>query len=394
MAHRAESRFYEDFHPGLEIDHHPFSVDALVYESWRQQWASRDVLSGPEAMGALAGGLREDLVAQGIASPLYLWHGAIGTGVHGTSRNIFSNKGYRYVRSHRLVPLGSALRSETRVLGVGARKGRAYGPVLVETEMRTPQGQLVCSYRRTPLVLTQDGKPLERDVGLEEPEQDSFALDGIDLLPFGEIPDSLLGDQGLVFDELREGQELISSSARGVPVRQSLFVTTVTMNDSQVHQDPASGFLVYGPTVVDICLDQIREFLPVSQVLELPDVNHTGPLFPEDARFRELAPGEPQFDADHPLLLEVRPSGPYPGSEQVSARATVVGLQSVPGRDDGGVAELRLEGFKTVTPEGASMLQHASKGTFARVVDKIGSDGLLRILEAEIRLWLPRRRAR
>jgi len=300
MAQRIESRFYADFRPGLEIDHHPFSVDALVYESWRQQWAPRDVLSGPDANAALAlgeaPGPQEELGSCGITSPLYLWHGAIGTGVHGTSRNIFSNKGYRFVRSHRLVPPGTALRSETRVLAVGARKGRAYGPVLVETEMRTLEGELVCSYRRTPLVLTQDAKPLERDVELVEPEPAPFSLEELDLLPFREAPDSLLGEHGLVFDELRDGQQVESRGSRGIPLRQSLFVTTVTMNDSQVHQDPASAFLEYGPTVVDICLEQIREFLPVSQVLELPDINHTGPLFPEDVCFRELATDDPRHD--------------------------------------------------------------------------------------------------
>ncbi len=193
MTQRAESRFYADFRPDLEIAHHPFSVDALVYESWRQQWAARDVLGGPEATQALAVAgtppLREELRTGGIASSLYLWHGAIGTGVHGTSRNIFSNKGYRFVRNHRLVPPGSSLRAETRVLAVGSRRGRAYGPVLVETEMRTEEGDLVCSYRRTPLVLTQDGKPLERDVELVEPEPRPFSLDEIDLLPFREIPE-------------------------------------------------------------------------------------------------------------------------------------------------------------------------------------------------------------
>jgi hypothetical protein len=398
MPQRAESRFYADFHPDLEIEHHPFSVDPLVYESWRQQWAPRDVLSGPAANQALAlagaPALREELRTRGITSPLYVWHGAIGSGVHGTSRNIFSNKGYHFVRNYRLVPPGSALRAKTRVIAVGARKGRAYGPVLVETEMRTPEGELICAYRRTPLVLTQDGKALEQDVELAEPVPRPFSLDEIDLLPFRSVPASLLGEHGLVFDELEDGQQFVSTESRGIPVRQSLFVTTVTMNDSQVHQDPASGFLEYGPTVIDICLEQVREFLPVSQVLEMPNINHTGPLFPEDVRFRELAMDDPYYDAEHPVVLEVRPAGAYPGSEQVSSRATLLGRHSVPGREDGGVVELRLEGFKKVSPEGVSMLRNASGGKFARVLDKIGSDGLLRILDAEVHLWLPRRRAR
>ena len=74
MAQRTDSRFYADFHPDLEIDHHPFSVDALVYESWRQQWAPRDVLSGPDANEALAEGpaLRRELRTHGITSPLHL----------------------------------------------------------------------------------------------------------------------------------------------------------------------------------------------------------------------------------------------------------------------------------------------------------------------------------
>jgi len=395
VAQRTESRFYADFRPDLEIDHHPFSIDPFVYESWRQQWAPRDVLSGPDANEALAEGpaLREDLRTHGITSPLYVWHGAIGTGVHGTSRNIFSNKGYRFVRNYRLVPPGIALQAQTRVLAVGAGKGRAYGPVLVETEMRARDGDLVCAYRRTPLVLTQDGKALEREVDLVAPEPKPFPLGDIDLLPFREIPASLLGEHGLLFDELREGQQLASGRSRGIPMRQSLFVATVTMNDSQVHQDPDSGFLEYGPTVVDICLDQVREFLPVSQVLEMPDINHTGPLFPEDVRFRQLRTDDPHYDAMHPLVLEVRPAGAYPGSEQVSSRATVLRRRLVPGREDGGVVELRLEGFKTVSAEGASLLRYAARGKFARVLDKIGGDGLLRILDAEVHLWLPRRRA-
>ena len=163
-----------------------------------------------------------------------------------------------------------------------------------------------------------------------------------------------------------------------------LIHTTVTMNDSQVHQDPDSGFLEYGPTVVDICLEQVREFLPVSQLLEMPDINHTGPLFPEDVCFRQIAKGDRPCDAEHPLALEVRPSGPYRGSEQVSSRATVLGRRLVPGREDGGVVELRLEGFKTVSPEGASLLRYASGGKFAGVLDKIASDGTLQILDAEV----------
>lgn len=377
---RLQSRFFQDFSPGMKLPHPPIAVHPLTHSNYLNDFDPQDRVYGNQGALNFIQCDRPFRFAKGggIAAPRWIWHDAIGSGVDDLSLNLVANRGYTDVWFYRPVPVSAPLYPETTVLGLRAKAQATSGNVLVETVIYDESGDAVAMYRRTPLIKCREGTSIRTEIDLSAlPMPDQLAL--IEPPLFSRIPKELLGDYGRVFEEFKVGHRFLSTRWDGVTGAAAMSVPSATRNTARGHRDDVAGRLVYGPTVVDLALNQLRGIFPVMWEVGMPEVTHTAPLFPRNVFFSDTAYG---------LALNALPKGYIPSHELVHGSLQVLETTLRPGRDDGGFVTFKLTAEKMISPEGVKLLELADGGNFKGALKRV-VDGKLPILEMKLIAWIP-----
>lgn len=212
-----------------------------------------------------------------------LAHVAIAQSTPAT-REVVANLCYRDVLFPRVVPLGAALATTTRVVAAAWAAPRPdrppRGKVLLELTTVADDGQPVATLRRLALVRAKGARP-DGDGGAEIDSRahrdvagTAAALGLGEAVPVAELPGDLAAIDWRV-DSLCE------------PVADPVALVRLTNNLARAHRDPRRGQhgrpLVYGGHTISLAQAALaRIFTPATTVVAWRECDHPAPVFADD----------------------------------------------------------------------------------------------------------------
>ncbi|MEE9252554.1 MAG: hypothetical protein V3U74_04290 [Thermodesulfobacteriota bacterium] len=374
------SRYIGDFNEGDVYHHGAVQITPFRNREYINKYSDGLIL-GADAQ--LSGRLdysdpdrsrKKDLY--GIESPAlvsqgFVFNAGFGLSVHDISFNAIANLSYSDLRYGTPVFEGDVIYGKSEVLGKQFRKdGARNGSVQVKTTIYNQRGESVLEYTRQVLVRAERGREYPKSSTLV-PQPEKIDIKKVTLpMPYEKISRQLLGEHGKAFEQLKPGVVLTGLFEDSIDLVTFSWLQIATLNDAAVHHNPASNFIGYGGAVKGRAEGEVSGHLPLAYHLGMNSGSHDAPTYPSDVVRTMFEGGE---DEPH---------------ERIRSRIEVVEVSSVDGRNDMGVATVKLIAEKYVTDAGMRALEAAKFGGIDNIFDE-GGDRFLRVLTLEQVLAVP-----
>lgn len=289
MEKNFPSRYFEDYHEGLEIPHAiPRTVTLGDVALYGAVTGSRFALHSSESFARAVGYEAMPL------DDILVFHISFGRSVPDLSLNAIANLGYAGCVFGAPVFAGDTITAHSVITGVKENSNGKTGTVWVQTKARNQKGELVLSYHRWLMMRKRDNASPAPAPSIpqvpKEVTKDEFILPAC-LKMAGW--DAQASGSDAFFEDYREGEEIHHQDGQTIEEAEHQMVTRLYQNNARVHfnqhieKDGRFGRrIIYGGHIISLaralsCNGLANGF----RVLAIHGGRHSAPTFAGDTLY-------------------------------------------------------------------------------------------------------------